>query len=92
MACAKPFDYLVFSEIKVRVMRILVSYDADEKSDEMREALVNVLAAVVSAPLLHGTDEDVFKVAMDLRGEIYSAVMQARRTLLSDIAKNPSDA
>ena len=92
MAYDKPFDDLTCSEITVRLMHVLVSYNADDKALEMREALVSVLTAVVSAPVLHGTEEDVFKVSLKLRGEIYSAVMQRRRALLSDIERRSSDA
>ncbi|WP_237482628.1 hypothetical protein [Lichenibacterium dinghuense] len=77
------FDDAAFLEMTEGLMRVLAPH-GNQRSDEMRAALVKVLAMVSSLPVLRGSDEDVFKLSTVLREDFYSEVMRLRRAFIQD--------
>ncbi|RYC29320.1 hypothetical protein D3273_24735 [Lichenibacterium minor] len=88
----EPFDGDAYLDLANALMTALTPYLATVKLPEIRAALVKAVAATTSAPVFHGTDNDVFKLSLDLREEIYSEVMRFRRAVLHDVATGAVDA
>ncbi|MGI3903109.1 MAG: hypothetical protein ACRYGP_30325 [Janthinobacterium lividum] len=87
-----PFDQDVFLDCANGLMTALTPLMATGNFSEAQAALVKAIAAVASVPVFHGTDNDVFKLSLDLREEIYSQVMTFRRAVLHDVGKGAFDA
>lgn len=85
-------DDLLTSEVAVAMMRALMPYTVDIESRVIRDAAVVVLASVVSNTVLDGSDEDVYRLTLSLRQELYREIMRARRNILSGPAESPADA
>ena len=87
-----PFDHDAFLDCANALMTALTPFMAAGNMSEAQAALIKALAAIASAPVFHGTDNDVFKLSLDLREEIYSEVMTFRRAVLRDVGKGALDA
>jgi hypothetical protein len=59
---------------------------------EFRDALVKVLAGVVAAPMSDMTDNEAFKLSLDLREALYLEILQFRRAAQRDAKAGAFDA
>ncbi len=87
-----PFDGDVYLDLANGLTAALTPCTNAGKVREIRAALVKAIAATASASVFHGSDNDVFKLSLDLRVEIYLEIMRFRRAVLSDIKAGVVDA
>lgn len=84
---SQAFDKEAFLDITEELMIALTPHAVAGRTEEMRTALIKIIAVTTSRPVLYGTDEDVFALSQALRGDYYSEVMRLRRAASQDISE-----